>query len=82
MTIREASSPKRYACGATDPTGALVLSPYATPGSEYAKPSGPYELLHSVQVLLGLKPLAKSATAKSFVDPVFPTAFGGPDDAR
>jgi hypothetical protein len=49
-------------------TGALLLSPFVTPGSTDAASYGPYSLLRSAEDLFGLDPLglAGSPTAKSF----------------
>jgi Phosphoesterase family len=53
---------------ASPQVGALLVSPFATPGGTDAKPYTPYSLLRSVEDLFGLPHLAKAdgSTVKSF----------------
>jgi hypothetical protein len=56
--------------GATPPadplrTGALLISPFLTPGSTDAAPYNPYSLLRSTEDLFGLSPLSLAAGAKT-----------------
>ncbi|HEY6551221.1 MAG TPA: alkaline phosphatase family protein [Solirubrobacterales bacterium] len=52
---------------ATDPlhVGALLLSPFLTPGSTDAAPYNPYSILRSNEDLFGLDPLGLAAPAKT-----------------
>jgi hypothetical protein len=52
---------------AIDPlhVGALLLSPFLTPGSTDAAPYNPYSILRSSEDLFGLEPLALAAPAKT-----------------
>ncbi|MEA2295038.1 MAG: hypothetical protein QOE86_2677 [Solirubrobacteraceae bacterium] len=59
------------------PTGTLLLSRFAQPGSLYAKSYDPYSLLRSIEDLLALKPLAKAAGADSFARVALRAAFAG-----
>jgi hypothetical protein len=51
----------------TDPlrSGALLVSPFLTPGSTDAAPYNPYSLLRSTEDLFGLSPLGLAAGAKT-----------------
>ena len=61
--------------------GALLVSPFAKAGGTDDGVYDPYGLLRSVQDVLGLKPLAKSATARSFAGTVLASAkLAGPGD--
>lgn len=61
--------------------GALLVSPFAKAGGTDDGVYDPYGLLRSVQDVLGLKPLAKSATARSFAGTVLAGAkLAGPGD--
>jgi hypothetical protein len=46
-------------------TGALLVSPFLTPGATDAAPYGPYSLLRSTEDLFGLRPLALAAGSKT-----------------
>jgi hypothetical protein len=52
---------------ATDPlhAGALLLSPFLTPGSADAAPYNPYSIVRSIEDLFGLDPLGLAAAAKT-----------------
>jgi len=54
--------------------GALVLSPFATPGRKLSTAYGPYSVLRSVEDLLGYAPLAAARSAKSFIATALPGA--------
>jgi hypothetical protein len=54
--------------------GALVVSRYATAGATDDTEIDPYGLLRTVQDVLGLKPLARSADATSLLDTVLAAA--------
>ncbi|MDO9355249.1 MAG: phosphoesterase [Solirubrobacteraceae bacterium] len=54
--------------------GTLLLSRFAEAGGTDDTALDPYALLRSTEDLLGLKPLAKAATAKSFADTVLASA--------
>jgi hypothetical protein len=54
--------------------GALVVSPFATAGATDGTEIDPYGLLRTVQDVLGLKPLARSADAPSLLDTVLAAA--------
>jgi hypothetical protein len=78
-----AANPPSTELGATPPTdplrtGALLISPFLTPGSTDAAPYNPYSLLRSTEDLFGLDPLglATGAKAKSFA-PAFLKEDGG-----
>jgi phosphatidylinositol-3-phosphatase len=60
--------------GGPVPTGALVLSRYAKAGKIVSAAYNPYSVLRSVEDLLGYKPLAHAASARSFVSAVLPEA--------
>ena len=55
-------------------TGVLLLSRWANPGATVDVPLGPYDVLRSIEALLGLAPLAHAAQARSFVDAALPGA--------
>ncbi|MDX6727673.1 MAG: phosphatidylinositol-3-phosphatase, partial [Baekduia sp.] len=63
--------------------GALLLSPFVTPGATVETPHDPFSLLASIEKLFGLEPLgyAKDTTLKPFGRKVFgawsPAAGGG-----
>lgn len=46
-------------------TGALLLSPFVSPGTTDAAPYGPYSLLRSIEDLFGLQPLARAGGSKT-----------------
>jgi hypothetical protein len=48
--------------------GALLLSPFVTPGATIQAPHDPFSLLHSIENLFGLEPLgyAKDTRLKAF----------------
>jgi hypothetical protein len=78
-----AANPPSTEPGATPPadplrTGALLVSPFLTPGSTDAAPYNPYSLLRSTEDLFGLDPLglAAGAKTKSFA-PTFLKEDGG-----
>jgi hypothetical protein len=50
------------------PTGALVLSRHAARGKTVSAAYDAYSVLRTTEDLLGLKPLAKAATAHSFAN--------------
>jgi hypothetical protein len=50
--------------------GALLVSPYAEPGSTAGADYDPYSLLRSIEDLFALRPLALAARARSFADTV------------
>ncbi len=56
------------------PAGALVLSRYAKAGKTISTVYNPYSVLRSTEDLLGLDPLGKAKTAKSFVADALPDA--------
>jgi len=56
--------------GGPVPTGALVLSRYATAGTTISTTYNPYSVLRSVEDMLGYDPLAHAKSAKSFVGTV------------
>jgi hypothetical protein len=60
-----AVDPQAAAGAAEEPlkTGALLVSPFLTPGGTDAAPYGPYSLLRSSEDLFGLSPLALAAGA-------------------
>ncbi len=65
-----ATNPPSTEPGATPPTdplrtGALLVSPFLTPGSTDAAPYNPYSLLRSTEDLFGLGPLGLAAGAKT-----------------
>ena len=64
---------------APGPVGALLLSPFVSPGSSDAAPYGPYSLLRSVEDLFGLPHLgaAGAAKVKSFAPALLGKAGGG-----
>jgi phosphatidylinositol-3-phosphatase len=62
--------------GGPVPTGALVLSRYATAGKVVSTAYNPYSVLRSTEDLLGYKRLAQAASAHSFVSAVLPEASG------
>jgi hypothetical protein len=63
--------------GAAPPrTGVLLLSRYAKRGATIDTPYDPYALLHSIEDVFALEPLAKSAGAASFARLALPAAFG------
>jgi hypothetical protein len=59
----------------TAPTGALLLSRWAKPGSLYAKPYDPASLLRVIDDLFALDPLGSAKHAKSFARLTLPNAF-------
>jgi hypothetical protein len=78
-----AANPPSTEPGATPPTdplrtGALLVSPFLTPGSTDAAPYNPYSLLRSTEDLFGLEPLGLAAgtKTKSFA-PAFLKEDGG-----
>ena len=54
------------------PTGALVLSRYATAGKTIATTYNPYSVLRSIEDLFGYEPLAHAKSAKPFGSAVLP----------
>jgi len=67
VTFSAANPPAPELPAAADPlrTGALVISPFATPGGADATPYTPYSLLRSTEELFGLEPLAMAADPKT-----------------
>jgi hypothetical protein len=63
-----AAQPEGAPAPATDPlhVGALLLSPFLTPGSTDAAQYDPYSILRSSEDLFGLDPLAAATKTKSF----------------
>ncbi len=61
------AAPEAAPVPATDPlhVGALLLSPFLTPGSTDAAPYNPYSILRSNEDLFGLDPLGLAAAAKT-----------------
>ncbi|HXS34528.1 MAG TPA: alkaline phosphatase family protein [Solirubrobacterales bacterium] len=61
------TTPEAAPAPATDPlhVGALLLSPFLTPGSTDAAPYNPYSILRSNEDLFGLDPLGLAAAAKT-----------------
>ena len=61
------AAPEGTPAPATDPlhVGALLLSPFLTPGSTDAAPYNPYSILRSSEDLFGLDPLGLAAAAKT-----------------
>jgi hypothetical protein len=59
--------PEATATATTDPlrTGALLISPFLTPGATDASPYNPYSLLRSSEDFFGLEPLGLAADAKT-----------------
>jgi hypothetical protein len=60
--------------GGPAPTGALVLSRFATAGKTVSSTYNPYSVLRSIEDLLGYDPLAHAKSARSFVSAVLPPA--------
>jgi hypothetical protein len=62
-----APAPEGTPAPATDPlhVGALLLSPFLTPGSTDAAPYNPYSILRSNEDLFGLDPLGLAGAAKT-----------------
>jgi phosphatidylinositol-3-phosphatase len=60
--------------GGPTPTGALVLSPFATRGKRISSVLNPYSILRGTEDLLGYQPLAHAKDAKSFVATALPGA--------
>lgn len=61
------ASPGMTPSDASMRTGALLLSPFLTPGATDATPYDPYSLLRSTEDLFGLSPLARAGgKTKSF----------------
>jgi hypothetical protein len=60
-------APEGTPASTTDPlrVGALLLSPFLTPGSTDAAPYNPYSILRSNEDLFGLAPLGLAAAAKT-----------------
>jgi hypothetical protein len=58
-------SPELPTAGDPLRTGALVLSPFATPGGTDATPYDPYSLLRASEDLFGLEPLGHAGDAKT-----------------
>jgi hypothetical protein len=52
-------------------TGAVLLSPFITPGSSNATPYNHYSLLRTMENLFGLKPLGYARDARGFGHDVF-----------
>lgn len=67
VTFSAVNPPSPELPGAADPlrTGALVLSPFATPGGTDATPYNPYSLLRASEDLFGLEPLGHAGDAKT-----------------
>lgn len=51
-------------------TGALLVSPFITPGSDSGVRADPYTLLRATEDVLALRPLARAATAPRLLDGV------------
>jgi hypothetical protein len=58
--------------------GSLLVSKFAQAGSTVGAEYDPYSVLRSTQDLFGLRPLARSAKAKSFADTVLADALVSP----
>jgi phosphatidylinositol-3-phosphatase len=58
--------------------GTLLLSRFAEPGTTAGADYDPYSLLRSIQDLFALRPLARSAKARSFADTVLADALSTP----
>ncbi len=67
VTFAGANPPSPEAAPIGDPlrVGALLLSPFAAPGSTDAAAYSPYSLLRSNEELFGLEPLGLAATNKT-----------------
>jgi hypothetical protein len=60
--------------GGPVPTGAIVLSRFATADKTVSATYNPYSVLRSIEDLLGYEPLAHAKSARSFVSAVLPGA--------
>jgi hypothetical protein len=58
--------------GASAPVGALVLSKWGKAGQVVSTTYNPYSILRGTEDLLGLDPLVKAKTAKSFITEALP----------